>query len=81
MAARGFYIRLRIKVLQGAAASRHRTADKVEDFGCDLLLAALVVCEGEFGNEVLSIVCSDLHRHGTGGMLRSIGIQNDSIHL
>ena len=68
MAARGFYIRLRIKVLHAAAASRHRTTDEVEDFGCDLLLTTLVVCEGEFGNEVLSIVGRDLHRHGTGGM-------------
>ena len=56
-------------------------ADKVEDFGCDLLLAALVVCEGEVGNEILSIVGRDLHRHGTGSMLRGIGIKNDSIHL
>lgn len=74
MAARGFYIRLRIKVLQGAAASRHRTADEVEDFGSDLLLAALVVCKSEFGNEILSIVGRDLHCHGTGGMFRGIGI-------
>ena len=55
-------------------------ADEVEDFGCDLLLAALVVCKSEFGNEVLSIVGRDLHRHGTGSMLRCIGIKNDSIH-
>ena len=56
-------------------------ADEVKDFGSDLLLAALVVCEGKFGNEILSIVGRDLHRHGTGGMFRGIGIKNDSIHL
>ena len=35
---------------------RHRAADQVEDFCCDFLLAAFIVGQGEFSDEVLGIV-------------------------
>ena len=30
--------------------------DQIEDFGCDFLLAAFVVSQGEFGDEVLGVI-------------------------
>jgi len=45
-------------------------AGKVEDFGCDFLLSALVVGKGKFGYEVLGIVGSNLHCDGPGSVFK-----------
>ena len=52
-----------------------------QNFGCDLLLAAFVVGQGEFCDEVRGVVGSDLHCQSTGGMFRGIRVQDRSIKL
>ena len=57
------------------------TAGEIEDLGGDLLLAALVVLQGEFLKKVLAVVGGRLHRHGTGGVLGRVAVQQRGIEL
>lgn len=56
------------------------TPDKVENFGGNLGLAALVVLEGKFLEDILRIVGGRLHRDGPGGVLGGGGIQQDRVN-
>ena len=56
-------------------------ADDVEDFGCDFLLTALIVLEGEFVEEFLGVVGGYLHGYRAGSMLSSIGIEKNRVNL
>ncbi len=45
-----------------------RTAYKIQDFVCNLLLTGLVVFQGQFVQQVLGVVGSRLHCYGAGGV-------------
>ena len=60
---------------------RHRTADNIKQLVGDGLLTRLVVHQGEFLKQVVGIVGSDLHGHGTGSMLGCIRIEQHRVEL
>ena len=46
-------------------------AHDVENLGRDFLLAALVVLQRQFAQQLLAVVAGNLHGHGAGGVLGS----------
>lgn len=61
--------------------SVHRATYNVKQFGCDGLLARLVVCQCQLAEQIIGIVCGHLHGHHTGGMLAGQAVEKRSINL
>lgn len=65
--------------LVARSSSPHLSADNVEQFVGDGLLAHLVVLEVELLQEGIAVVGSRLHGEGAGGMFGSRGVEQDGI--